>query len=69
MVFYDGSNHEYCFIIKELAKKFEGEFNCLWENSEKHKTFPVPTTKEIKRISKYGKETAKKKKKKKKRIL
>ena len=25
--------------LKALAKKFEGEFNCLEENTEKYKTF------------------------------
>ena len=28
-------------IIKELAKKFEGEFNCLAEKTKKYKTFSV----------------------------
>ena len=29
MVFHSRSNYEYYFIIKELAKEFEGQFSCL----------------------------------------
>ena len=36
-------------IIKKIANDFEGEFNCLEENTEKYKTFLVTTKKEIKR--------------------
>ena len=35
MVFYNGSNYDYHFIIKELVDEFEGQFTCLGENSEK----------------------------------
>ena len=35
VVFHNGSNHEYHFIINELAKEFEGEFNCLEEDTNK----------------------------------
>ena len=35
MVFQNGSNYDYHFIVKELTKEFEGEFNCLGENTEK----------------------------------
>ena len=55
MVFDNGRNHDYHFIIKELAKEFEGEFNCLGKITEKYKTFPVPVTKEVNRIDKEGK--------------
>ena len=46
-VFHNGSNYDYLFIIKELAKEFEGQFECNGENSEKYKTFSVPIEKEI----------------------
>ena len=59
MLFHEGSNYGYNFIIKELAKEFEGEFNCLKENTETYKTFSVPITKEVKGISKNGELTAK----------
>ena len=44
-VFHNGSNYDYHFIIKELAKEFEGEFNCEGENTEKYKIFSVPVQK------------------------
>ena len=34
IVFYNGSNHDYLFIIKELAEEFEKQFTCLGENTE-----------------------------------
>ena len=39
--------HDYHFIIKELAEEFEGQFECLEENTEKYITFAVPTKKEL----------------------
>ena len=46
VVFHNGSNYDYHFIIKGLAEEFEGEFECLVENKEKHITFSVPIKKE-----------------------
>ena len=46
-MFDNGSTYGYHFIIKELAEEFEGEFECLGENTEKYITFPVPIKKEI----------------------
>ena len=45
MAFHNGSNYDYYFNMQELATKFEGGFNCLWENTEKYKTVSVPITK------------------------
>ena len=45
-MFHNGSTYDYHFIIKELAEEFEGEFECLGENTEKYKTFLVPIKKE-----------------------
>ena len=59
VVYDDASNYDYHFIIKELDKEFEREFNFLKENTEKYKTFSVPITKEIKRIDKNGEEITK----------
>ena len=42
MVLYD-----YHFIIKELVKEFECNFDCLSENTEKYITFSVPLKKKI----------------------
>ena len=47
VVFHNGSNYDYHFIIKELASKFHGQFECLQENTEKYKTFSVPIEKEV----------------------
>ena len=47
LIFYDCSTYDYHLIIKELAKEFEGELECLGENTEKYITFSVPIKKEI----------------------
>ena len=47
IVFHNGSIYDYHFIIKELVKKFEGNFECLGENTEKYITFSVPIKKKI----------------------
>ena len=41
VVFHNGS------IIKELENEFEGDFECLRENTEKYINFSVPIEKEI----------------------
>ena len=48
VVFHNGSTYDYHFIIKELVKEFEGNFECLGENTEKYITFSVPLKKKIK---------------------
>ena len=52
LIFQNKSNYDYYFIKKQLAEKFEREFNCLAENTEKYKTFSVSKEKEVKRIGK-----------------
>ena len=47
----------YYFIIKELANESEGQFECLGENTEKYKTFSIPTEKEVMIIDKDGNES------------
>ena len=54
MAFYNGSIYDYHFIIKELAKESEGEYNCPGKNTEKYKTFSVPITKEATRVDNNG---------------
>ena len=54
VVFRNCSAYDYHFIIKELAKKFEGQFECLRENAKKYITFSVPINKEITKIDKDG---------------
>ena len=47
LVFHNGSTYDYHFIIKELVKEFEGNFECLGEKTEKYITFSVPIKKKI----------------------
>ena len=47
VIFHNGSTHDYHFIIKQLAKEFDSQFQCLGENTEKCFTFSVPIKKEI----------------------
>ena len=46
IVFPNGSNYDYHFIIKELTEESEGKFTCLGENTEKYMAF-VPIEKEF----------------------
>ena len=41
VVFHNGSTYDYHFIIKQLAKKFDSQFECLGENKENYITFSV----------------------------
>ena len=41
VVFHNGSTCDYHFIIKELVKKINGNFECLGENAKKYITFSV----------------------------
>ena len=59
LVFHNGSNYDYHFIIKNLAEEFKKQFTCLLENTEKCITFTVPIEKEFTRIDKNGEETTK----------
>ena len=47
VVFHNGSTYDNHFIIKRLAKEFDGQFECLGENTEKYITFSVPIKKEL----------------------
>ena len=47
VVFLNGSIYDYHFIIKELVKEFDGNFECLGENTEKYITFSAPIQKNI----------------------
>ena len=47
LVFHNGSIYDYHFIIKDLVKELEGNFECLGENTEKYITFSVPIKKKI----------------------
>ena len=47
IVFHNGSIYDYHFIIKELVKEFEGNFECLGKNTEKYIPFSWPIKKKI----------------------
>ena len=59
MVSHNGSNYDYLFIIKKLAKELEGEFSCLGENTEKYKIFSVSVTKKLQGLIKMEKKSQK----------
>ena len=56
IVFHNGCNYGYHFIIKELAEEFKKQFTCLGENTERYITFAVAIEKEVTRIDKNGEE-------------
>ena len=56
IAFHNWSNHEYHFIIKELAEKFEKQLTCLGENTSKSITFIAPIEKEFKITDKIREE-------------
>ena len=41
VIIHNGSNYDFHFIIKELAKKFKSKMRCIGENTETYKTFSV----------------------------
>ena len=47
IIFHNSSTYDYHFIIKELVKEFDGNFECLGENTEKYIPFSVPLKKKI----------------------
>ena len=59
IIFHNGSDYDYHFIIKELVEEFRKQFICLGEKMEKYITFTVPIEKEVKRIDKNGKKLQK----------
>ena len=50
IVFHNGSNYDYHFIIKVLAGVFKKQFTCLRENTKKYITSTVPIEKVVTRI-------------------
>ena len=50
IVFHNGSTYDYHFIIRELAKEFNGQFECSGENTEKCITFSAPIKNSLIRI-------------------
>ena len=54
VVFHNGFTYDYHFIIKELVKEFEGQFECLRENTEKYITFLVLLIKNLKMVNQFN---------------
>ena len=54
VVFHNGWNYDYHFIIKEFASEFQRQFDCYGKNKEKYKMFSALTKKEITKIDKDG---------------
>ena len=46
-MFHNGSTCDYHFIIDKLAKEFEGQFECLGENTKEYLTFSVLIKKDL----------------------
>ena len=59
IIFHNGSNYDYHFIIKEFTDEFEKQFTCLGENTKKHITFTVPIEKELQELIKMEKKLQK----------
>ena len=47
LIFHNGSIYDYHFINKELVKEFDGNLECLGQNTEKYITFSAPIRKKI----------------------
>ena len=47
IVFHNGSNYYYYFIIKNLAEELKEQFTCLGKKPKKYLTFTVPMKKEV----------------------
>ena len=58
VVFHNGWNYDYHFIIKELANESEEQFECLQENTEKFKIFSITVKKEVTKFDKDGNESS-----------
>ena len=59
ILFHNGSNYDYHFIIKELAEEFKKQLTCLGENNENCITFTISIEKKVTRIDKNGEEITK----------
>ena len=59
IVFQNGFNYDYHFIIKELAEELKKQFTCLRENTEIYITFTVPIEKEVTKLTKMEKKIQK----------
>ena len=54
LVFHNGTNYDYHFIIKELPEEFKKHFPCLGENTEECISFIIPIENGVTKIDKNG---------------
>ena len=59
LVFHNGSNYDYHFIIKKSAEESKKQLTCLGKNTEKYIIFTFPIEKEVRGIDENGKEVTK----------
>ena len=52
IVFHNGSNYDYHFILKVLAEEIKKQFTFFGENAEKYITFTVSIEKELIKMGK-----------------
>ena len=57
VLFHNSSNYDCHFIVKELANKFEGKFECPGEYTEKYKTFSITIEKKVIKADKDSNES------------
>ena len=55
LAFDNGPNHDNHFIIKQLAKYFNGYFSCIGENTEKYISFSITMLKKSDNLNKKKK--------------
>ena len=60
IVFYNGSNYDYCFIIKELAEEFEKQITCLGENTGIYITLSTLVQNKLQELIRMEKKSQKK---------
>ena len=59
IVFRNGSNSHYNFIIKWLTEEFEKQFTCLGGSTKKYRNFTVPIEKKSQEMIKMEKKLQK----------
>ena len=55
IVFHNGINYDYHFIIHKIAEELERQFTCFGENTEKYITCPVLLEKKVQKMIKMEK--------------
>ena len=45
--FHNGTNYDFNLLIKEFAKEYKSDINCIPLNTNKYMSFSVPIKKEV----------------------